>query len=115
MAIGAAVKQGQFEDAAMVLGDRLSVGSVYRLLADEGHRLFPDDYFADLFVATPRGRPTIPARTVATVMLLQSFEGLSDREACDRWPSTCAGRPQPVSPPGPSPSIPPCWWGCATA
>jgi len=84
MAIGAAVKQGQFEDAAMVLGDRLAVGSVYRLLADEGHRLFPDDYFADLFVATSRGRPTIPARTVATVMLLQSFEGLSDREACDR-------------------------------
>ena len=84
MAIGAAVKQGQFEDAAMVLGDRLSVGSVYRLLAEEGHRLFPDGYFADLFVSTSRGRPTIPARTVATVMLLQSFEGLSDREACDR-------------------------------
>jgi len=84
MAIGAAVKQGHFEDAALVLGDRLKSGSLYRLLAEEGHRLFPDDYFADLFVATPRGRPTIPARTVATVMLLQSFEGLSDREACDR-------------------------------
>jgi hypothetical protein len=84
MAIGAAVKQGHFEDAALVLGDRLKLGSLYRLLADEGHRLFPDDYFADLFVDTPRGRPTIPARTVATVMLLQSFEGLSDREACDR-------------------------------
>ncbi len=84
MAIGTAVKQGQFEDAALVLGDRLAVGSVYRLLADQGHRLFPDDYFADLFVATPRGRPTVPARTMATVMLLQGFEGLSDREACDR-------------------------------
>ena len=84
MAIGAAAKQGQFEDAAVVLGDRLAEGSIYRLLADEGHRLFPDHYFADLFVDTPRGRPTIPARTVATVMLLQSFEGLSDREACDR-------------------------------
>ena len=84
MAIGAAARQGRFEDAAVVLGDRLAPGSVYRLLADEGHRLFPDGYFADLFVDTPRGRPTIPARTVATVMLLQSFEGLSDREACDR-------------------------------
>ena len=84
MAIGAAVKQGQFEDAAVLLGDRLVPGSIYRLLADEGHRLFPDAYFADLFKATPRGRPTVPARTVATVMLLQSFEGLSDREACDR-------------------------------
>jgi len=84
MAIGAAAKQRQFEEAAVVLGDRLVEGSIYRLLADEGHRLFPDQYFADLFVDTPRGRPTIPARTVATVMLLQSFEGLSDREACDR-------------------------------
>ncbi len=84
MAIGAAVKQGQFDDAAALLGERLAPGSIYRLLADEGHRLFPDTYFADLFVDTPRGRPSIPARTVATVMLLQSFEGLSDREACDR-------------------------------
>ena len=84
MAIGVAVKQGQFEDAALVLGDWLAAGSVYRLLADEGHRLFPDDYFADLFMATQRGRPTIAARIMATVILLQGFEGLSDREACDR-------------------------------
>ena len=26
----------------------------------------------------------MPARVVATVMLLQAYEGLSDREACDR-------------------------------
>jgi hypothetical protein len=26
----------------------------------------------------------VPARVVATVMLLQAYEGLSDREACDR-------------------------------
>jgi hypothetical protein len=30
------------------------------------------------------GRPTVPARVVATVMVLQAFEGLSDREAVDR-------------------------------
>jgi hypothetical protein len=46
--------------------------------------LFADDYFADLFKATNRGRPTVPARVIATVMLLQSHEGLSDREAIDR-------------------------------
>jgi hypothetical protein len=84
MAIGVAVKQVRFEDASLLLGDQLAAGSVYRLLADEGHRLFPDDYFADLFMATSRGRPTVPARVVATVMLLQALEGLSDREACDR-------------------------------
>lgn len=84
MAIGSAKRQGEFLDAAVLLADQLEEGSVYRLLAEHGHRLFGDDYFADLFVATRRGRPSVPARVVATVMLLQSLEGLSDREAVDR-------------------------------
>lgn len=84
MAIGTAVRQGEFLDAAVLLGEELEQGSVYWLLAYHGQRLFPDDYFADLFVDTRRGRPTMPARVVATVMLLQSLEGLSDREAIDR-------------------------------
>ena len=33
---------------------------------------------------TRPGPAAVPARVVATVMLLQAFEGLSDREACDR-------------------------------
>jgi hypothetical protein len=37
-----------------------------------------------LFKRSPLGRPTVPARVIATVMLLQAYEGLSDREACDR-------------------------------
>ena len=67
-----------------ILGDRLREGSLYRLLADEGDRLFGDDYFADLYKESARGRPTIPARVMATAMILQAFEGLSDAEACDR-------------------------------
>src|SRR5262249_8109130 len=46
--------------------------------------MFPDDYFADLYAESVKGRPTVAARVVASVMLLQAFEGLSDREACDR-------------------------------
>jgi hypothetical protein len=84
MALGVAGLQGSFEDAAQFLGDDLLAGSVYRLLADEGHLLFPDDYFADMYTASRLGRPTVPARVIATVMLLQAHEGLSDREACDR-------------------------------
>lgn len=84
MGIGSAVRQPSFEDAARFLGETLPVGSLYRLLAEAGLRLFPDGYFADLYAATNRGRPTVPARTVAVVMLLQAHEGLSDREACDR-------------------------------
>jgi len=73
----------RFDDASVLLGDRLPEGSVYHLLAVEGQRLFPDDYFADLFMASAKGRPTVPARVVATTMLLQAHEGLSDREAVE--------------------------------
>lgn len=84
VAIGLTDRQAGFDDAALLLGGGLRSGSVYRLLAEHGDRLFGDGYFADLFVRSRLGRPTIPARTIATVMLLQAQEGLSDREACDR-------------------------------
>jgi hypothetical protein len=84
MALGRAQVQAGFQDPREILGDRLREGSLYRLLADHGAVMFPDDYFADLYTESARGRPTVPARVMATVMLLQAFEGLSDREACDR-------------------------------
>ena len=82
MALGVARVQPRFEDPGQLLGDRLR--GIYRFLADHGGRLFPDDYFADLFKESSRGRPTVPARVVATVMILQAHEGLSDQEAVDR-------------------------------
>jgi len=84
MALGRAQVQAGFQDPREILGERLREGSLYRLLADNGPVMFPDDYFADLYAESARGRPTVPARVMATVMLLQAFEGLSDREACDR-------------------------------
>ena len=95
MALGTTSIQPRFENPREILGDRLREGSIYRLLADEGDRLFPDDYFADLYTRSVRGRPTVPARVLATVMVLQAFEGLSDREAIDhlevdlRWQAAC--------------------------
>jgi hypothetical protein len=84
MALGVAVVQPRFESPREILGERLREGSLYRLLADHGDGLFPDDYFADLYKVSTRGRPTVPARVLATVMVLQAFEGLSDREAVER-------------------------------
>ena len=54
---------------------------MHAFLAEHRHRLFPDEMFADLF-PTRRGRPSVPADVVATVMVLQALEGRSDREAC---------------------------------
>jgi hypothetical protein len=61
----------------------LSPTSIYSLLHRECHRLFPDEAFADLFRDV--GRRSIPPRIVAVVMVLQRLEGLSDREAVDRF------------------------------
>jgi len=84
MALGKSDTQRRFDDPVAVLGDRLKERSIYKLLAEHGHELFPDDYFCDCYSSARDGRPTVPARILATVMLLQAFEGLSDREATDR-------------------------------
>ena len=62
--------------------EKLSETSIYRLLAEQGHRLFGDETFADLFEDV--GRRSVAPRIVATVMVLQRIEGASDREAVDR-------------------------------
>jgi hypothetical protein len=61
----------------------LPEGSVYRFLARERTRLFPPELFVDLFQAT--GRRSVPPPILAVVMVLQRLEGLSDREAADRF------------------------------
>jgi hypothetical protein len=72
-------------------------GSVHAFLADHRRALFPDQLFADLF-PSGRGRPSIPADVIATVMVLQALEGLSDREACQQlacniaWKVACGWR-----------------------
>ncbi|MCP3857793.1 MAG: IS1182 family transposase [Actinomycetia bacterium] len=68
-------------DAAALCSHLLGEGSVHAFLAEHRLRLFPDEMFADLF-PTKRGRPSVPADVVATVMVLQALEGRSDREAC---------------------------------
>jgi len=55
-------------------------GSVYAFLADHRHQLFPPELFADV-ARQGGGHPSVPAEVIATVMVLQALEGLSDREA----------------------------------
>jgi len=67
-------------DAAALCRQLVPEGSVEAFLADHRHDLFPDEMFEDLF-PSGRGRPSIPAGVVASVMVLQALEGLSDRDA----------------------------------
>ena len=68
-------------DAASLCSHLVKQGSVYAFLAEHRQKPFPDDRFADLF-PSDRGRPSVPADVIATVMVLQALEGASDREAC---------------------------------
>jgi hypothetical protein len=73
----------------------LPARSIYRLLFEHGDALFPDELFDDLY--SWRGRKSVPPRIVASVMVLQRLEGLSDREAVERlafdlrWKFACGG------------------------
>lgn len=81
-------------DAAALVGHLVPTGSVYAFLAEHRDRVFPDDLFADLF-ASGRGRPSVPGPVIASVLVLQALQGLSDRDAtealrCDlRWKVAC--------------------------
>jgi IS5 family transposase len=67
-------------DAMAMCGHLVARDSVHWFLAEHRQRLFPDEMFADLF-GSGRGRPSVPADVVATVLGLQALEGLSDRDA----------------------------------
>ena len=69
-------------DTLGLCGGLVREGSVYRFLAENRLRLFPDGLFEDLF--GPRGRPSVPGSVIAVVMVLQALEGCSDREAIER-------------------------------
>ena len=81
-------------DVESLAGHLLPSGGVFRFLAEHRVRLFPDLLFADLF-PSGRGRPSIPGEVIASVIVLQSLHGLTDREAVEaltfdlRWKAAC--------------------------
>jgi hypothetical protein len=72
-----------FRSTTQFCAGRVREDSIYAVLHRECFRLFPDELFTDLF--TDVGRRSVPPMIVATVMVLQRVEGLSDREAVDRF------------------------------
>jgi hypothetical protein len=81
-------------DAQALVGHLVPAGSVYAFLAEHRHEVFPERLFADLFPSST-GRPSLPAEIAASVLVLQTLQDLSDRDAvqavrCDiRWKVAC--------------------------
>jgi IS5 family transposase len=86
--------QRELLDAESVAGHLLRANSVFAFLGAHRGELFPEEMFADLF-PTGRGRPSVPAEVMASVITLQALHGLSDNETVDavtfdlRWKAAC--------------------------
>lgn len=91
---GEADRQRELLDVEALAGHLLPAGSVFAFLAQHRLELFPPELFADLF-PSGRGRPSIPSEVVASVLVLQTLHGYSDREAAEaltfdlRWKAAC--------------------------
>jgi hypothetical protein len=84
----------QLLDAGALVGHLIPAGSMFAFLAAHRQDLFSDEDFADLF-PSGKGRPSVPASVMASVMVLQVLHDYSDAEAaeaarCDlRWKAAC--------------------------
>lgn len=86
--------QRELLDAESVVGHLVKSDSMFAFLAAHRSQLFPEEMFADLFPSR-RGRPSVPAEVMASVITLQALHGLSDNETVDavtfdlRWKAAC--------------------------
>jgi transposase len=77
-------------DAQALVGHLVPAGGMFAFLADHRQDVFDDKEFEDLF-PSGKGRPSIPASVMASILVLQTLHDLSDRETaeaarCDlRW------------------------------
>jgi Transposase DDE domain/Transposase domain (DUF772) len=83
MSLGLTPTQADVFTTTAFCEGRVAPDSIYGLLHRECFRLFGDEMFSDLFCDV--GRRSVPPLIVAVVMVLQRFEGCSDREAVDRF------------------------------
>lgn len=89
-------------DTAALVGHLVPAGSVYAFLAEHRREVFPEGLFADLF-PSGLGRPSVPGEVIASVLVLQTLQHLSDGEAMDalrcdiRWKVACG---LPIDHPG---------------
>src|SRR4051812_10925301 len=76
------LQRGLFE-ADTLYSDFVGRDTFYGWLASQRGTLFRDEDFAQLYVLT-NGRPSVPPSLLATALVLQTYDGVSDDEAKQR-------------------------------
>ena len=76
------VQQGMFE-ADTLYGEFVGRRTFYGYLASQRYELFRDVDFAELY-CQDNGRPSVPPSLLATALVLQTYDGVSDDEATRR-------------------------------
>ncbi|MFQ5381381.1 MAG: IS1182 family transposase [Dehalococcoidia bacterium] len=76
-------QRGLFEADSQYL-EKVGKDSFYGFLASLRDELFVDEDFAIFYDELGRGRPSVPPALLATALLLQTYDRVSDREAMER-------------------------------
>ena len=82
--LGRRPDQGSFFEADTQYIDCVGKDSFYGFLAGLRGQLFRDEEFASFYDKEGRGRPSVPPSLLATALLLQTFDRVSDEEAKQR-------------------------------
>jgi transposase/IS5 family transposase len=81
--LGREREQKSFFDASLAVEGLLEPGSFYETLYREGSRLLSDEDFVGCYDVTT-GRPSVPPSRMFKLLLLQMYEGVTDRQAVER-------------------------------
>ncbi|MEJ2204306.1 MAG: IS1182 family transposase [Gemmatimonadota bacterium] len=81
--LGREDEQRSFFDASLAVEGLLEPGSFYETLYREGPRLLRDEDFVECYDVTT-GRPSVPPSRMFKLLLLQMYEGATDRQAVER-------------------------------
>ena len=84
------LQRGLFE-ADTLYSDFVGRDTFYGWLASQRGTLFRDEDFAQLYTLT-NGRPSVPPSLLATALVLQTYDGVSDDEARQRAAYDLAGK-----------------------
>ena len=80
--LGKEDKQSSFFDTGFVCAHLIDKNSFYAKMHDLADKIITDDDFADMYCLN-NGRTSVPPARITKALILQNYEGLSDREALE--------------------------------